>query len=64
MFAKQYMQEPGGVVIALQVEDVGKVCNELKEKGIEVFEGPKKTSWGQTVTYLHDPDGHIIELTS
>lgn len=64
MFEKQYMKPAGGAVIALQVDDVAKTCEELAEKGIVVFEGPKTTSWGQTVAYLHDPDGHIIELTS
>ncbi len=64
MFPSKYMRASGGVVIALQVDDVGKTCADLKAKGVEIFEGPKLTSWGQTVAYLHDPDGNIIELTS
>ncbi len=64
MFQKKFMRPSGGVVIALQVDDVGKACERLKEKGVAIFEGPKQTSWGQTVAYLHDPDGHIIEITS
>lgn len=64
MFPNKYMASPGGAVIALRVEDMAKTCEELKSKNIEIFEGPKTTSWGQTVAYLHDPDGHIIELTN
>ncbi len=64
MFLPKYMHPSGGVVIALQVDNVVKTCKELIEKDIKIFEGPKTTSWGQTVAYLHDPDGHIIELTS
>ena len=64
MFPKKYMTSPGGVVIALRVEDIIKTCKELTSKGITIFEGPKSTSWGQTVAYLHDPDDNIIELTN
>jgi lactoylglutathione lyase len=63
MFEEKYMKSSGGTVIALQVEDMSKTCQELIAKGVEIFEGPKTTSWGQTVAYLHDPDGHIIEVT-
>ena len=64
MFAARYMKPSGGAVVALQVDNVEKSCQELVDKGVEIFEGPKLTSWGQTVAYLHDPDRHIIELTS
>ncbi len=63
MFAVKHMQRAGGAVIALQVDDVAKTCKELQAKGVTIFEGPKQTSWGQTVAYLHDPDSHIIEIT-
>jgi catechol 2,3-dioxygenase-like lactoylglutathione lyase family enzyme len=64
MFEEKYMKPSGGTVIALQVDDVSKTCQELIANGLEIFEGPKPTSWGQTVAYLHDPDGNIIEITS
>lgn len=64
MFPNKYMTSPGGAVIALRVEDIMKTCEELMSKDIAIFEGPKSTSWGQTVAYFHDPDGHTIELTS
>ncbi len=64
MFASSHMKPSGGAVIALQVDDVAKTCQSLEGKGIKIFEGPKTTTWGQIVAYLHDPDGHIIELTN
>ncbi len=63
MFPSKFMSRPGGAVIALKVSDVHKLCKNLEEKGVTPFEGPKKVPWGQTVAYIHDPDGHIIELT-
>lgn len=63
MFPKEYMGSAGGAVLAFQVDDVNKACEELKAKGIDVFEGPKTTEWGQTVAYFKDPDGNIWEVS-
>jgi len=63
MFSKDHMGSGGGVVLAFQVDDVNKTCEELKAKGVEVFEGPKTTEWGQTVAYFKDPDGNIWEVS-
>lgn len=43
--------------------DVEAACQELQNKGIEIFEGPKQMPWGQTVAYFKDPDGNILEVT-
>ena len=64
MFPAQYMKSGGGAVIGFQVEDVSKACEELKSKGIEIFEGPKMTEWGQTVVYFLDPDANIWEVSN
>ena len=63
MLPTKYMGNGGGAVIAFQVEDVGKTCKKLEEKGVKVFEGPKKTAWGQTVAYFNDPDDNIWEVS-
>ena len=63
MFPAEHMKSGGGAVLAFQVEDIDKACNELKSKGVEVFEGPKTTSWGQTVAYFKDPDNNIWEIS-
>lgn len=63
MFPKKYMNSGGGVVIALPVKHVEQTCRKLAMKGITIFEGPKKTTWGQTVAYFNDPDGNVLEVT-
>ncbi len=63
MFPKKHMSSGGGVVLAFQVDDVNKACEELKTKSVEIFEGPKTTDWGQTVAYFKDPDGNIWEVS-
>jgi len=64
MFPKEHMGQGGGVILAFQVEDVQKTCDELKSKSVEIFEEPKTTPWGQTVAYFKDPDGNIWEVSA
>lgn len=63
MFPKEHMKPGGSAVLGFQVEDVQKACDALKAKGVDVFEGPKTTSWGQTVAYFTDPDGNVWEVS-
>jgi catechol 2,3-dioxygenase-like lactoylglutathione lyase family enzyme len=63
MFPAEHMGTGGGAVLGFQVDDVKKACEELKAKGVEIFEGPKVTEWGQTVAYFKDPDGNIWEVS-
>jgi len=64
MFPKENMGKGGGAVIGFQVDDVKKTCEEMKIKGVKIFEGPKTTEWGQTVAYFKDPDGNIWEISN
>lgn len=63
MFPTKYMRSGGGAVIGFQVGDVEKACKSLEEKGVKIFEGSKKTAWGQTVAYFNDPDDNIWEVS-
>lgn len=63
MFPGKYMTRGGGVVLGFQVENLEKVCQDLKDRGVEIFEGPKTTPWGQKVAYFKDPDGNIWEIS-
>ncbi len=63
MFPRKYMSKGGGVSVGFQVSSVEKTCEKLKSKGIEIFEGPKKTVWGQTVAYFRDPDNNVWEVS-
>lgn len=58
------MGECGGLVLAFQVDDLEETLKILESKGVEIFEGPKTTEWGQTVAYFKDPDGHIWEVSN
>lgn len=63
MFPKKFMKPSGGFLIGFQVADLKKACQDLRNKEVEIFEGPKETPWGQKVAYFHDPDGHIWEIS-
>ncbi len=63
LFPMKYMKAGGGTCICFQVDDVAKTCNDLKSKGVEIIDGPKETSWGQTVAYFLDPDDNIWEIS-
>ena len=64
MVPKIQMNTGGGAVIAFPAKDIEKACKELQKKGIDIFEGPKKMPWGQTVAYFKDPDHNILEITN
>lgn len=64
MFPNKHMTTGGGCVLAYQVVDVQKACDDLTKKGVEIFEGPKTTPWGQNVAYFKDPDNNIWEITT
>lgn len=63
MFPAKFIKPSGGLVIGFQVDNLNASCKALTEKGVEFFEGPKTTAWGQKVAYLHDPDGNTLELS-
>ncbi len=63
MFPKKHMHTGGGAVIAFPVKNVEGACEELRRKGIVIFEGSKTMPWGQKVAYFKDPDNNILELT-
>ncbi|WP_342498808.1 VOC family protein [Bacillus sp. FSL R5-0820] len=48
--------------IGFVVDDVNETIASLKEKGVPVIKEPAKKPWGQTVSYVSDPDGHFIEI--
>jgi len=46
---------------ALEVPDVDGECDRLSRAGLTVDVPPNDYYWGRSA-YLHDPDGHLIEL--
>lgn len=58
--------KPGSADFCLTVDDVGAAEARLREKGVEIIEGPgPKTGARGAITsiYCRDPDGNLVELS-
>lgn len=50
--------------IAFEVDDVFASFKRAVEAGAAVSQSPRDESWGQTTSYVIDPDGYLVELCS
>jgi lactoylglutathione lyase len=57
-------EPPAGVEIALLAEDVAGAYHAALEAGAKGEAKPRTKPWGQTVAYLRDPDGVLVEIGS
>ena len=57
-------EPPAGVEIALVAEDVDGAYHAAVEAGATSEAEPRTKPWGQTVAYLRDPDGVLVEIGS
>ena len=57
-------QKPFACEIVFTVQDVEFVYKTALESGAISVVGPKQKPWGQTVAYVRDPNGILIELAS
>src|SRR5512146_2086298 len=55
-------QAPLGVEIALVTPEVGALYARAVKAGATSVAEPAVKPWGQTVAYLRDQDGHLVEL--
>lgn len=55
---------PAAVEIALVDENVPAAHARAVEAGARELAGPKQKPWGQTVSYVRDPNGVLVELCS
>jgi len=46
----------------LGVEDVDLVCERLRERGVQLLNGPMERPWGIRTASFRDPGGHIWEI--
>jgi lactoylglutathione lyase len=46
----------------LAVEDVDATCGRLRERGVELLNGPMDRPWGIRTASFRDPGGHIWEI--
>jgi catechol 2,3-dioxygenase-like lactoylglutathione lyase family enzyme len=48
----------------LGVEDVDRMADELKSRGVELLNGPIDRPWGIRTASFRDPGGHIWEIAT
>lgn len=63
MVSLRYMNKGGSCVLSFQVDNIEKFIDKIQSENIQIFEGPKITSWGQKVAYFLDPDQNIWEIS-
>jgi len=55
-------QLPFGYEIAFATENVPNAVRKAVESGASLVAEPKQKPWGQTVAYVRDPNGVLIEI--
>ncbi|KDN54535.1 VOC family protein [Flavobacterium seoulense] len=54
--------KPFGIEIGFTTDNVIETIATAEKAGALIVENPKTKPWGQTVAYLRDPDGFLIEI--
>jgi lactoylglutathione lyase len=54
--------KPFAIEIGFVTDDVEKIMKQAKKAGAVMVEEPKQKPWGQTVAYIRDIDGFLIEV--
>ena len=49
-------------VFTIEVNDVDATCEELKNRGVDLLNGPMDRPWGIRTASFKDPSGHIWEI--
>ena len=57
-------EEPAGAEIALVAEDVGMAFARAVGAGAQSYVEPMVKPWGQTVSYVRDLNGFLVEICS
>ena len=57
-------EPPAGFTISLLSDDVQADFDHAVAAGATALAAPERKPWGQTVAYLRDPDGVLIELAT
>ena len=50
--------------VAFETADVAASFERAVAAGANVVQRPREESWGQTTSYVSDPDGYLIEICS
>lgn len=55
---------PPPIELAVEVEDVAGAVERAVESGAELVRSPETKYWGQTIGFVRDLDGHVIQFCS
>ncbi|EIU1655514.1 MULTISPECIES: VOC family protein [Pseudomonadota] len=50
--------------IAFETDDVDAACKRALDAGARLVQGVRQEPWGQTTSYVADPDGYLVEICS
>ncbi|MCT9000233.1 VOC family protein [Chelativorans intermedius] len=50
------------VLLTIKVDDADAVCTMLKERGVQLLNGPTDRPWGRRTAAFADPSGHVWEI--
>lgn len=50
------------VLLTIKVDDADAVCAMLKERGVQLLNGPTDRPWGRRTAAFADPSGHVWEI--
>ena len=49
-------------MLTITVDDVDSVCDRLRQRGVELLNGPVDRPWGVRTAAFRDPGGHFWEI--
>jgi catechol 2,3-dioxygenase-like lactoylglutathione lyase family enzyme len=55
---------PPGIELGFVVDDVQAVFSRALEAGATLWLEPARQPWGQTVSFVRDPNGFLVEISS
>lgn len=55
-------QKPFAIELGLVTDAVAETIQQALQYGAQIVEEPKQKPWGQTVAYIRDIDGFLIEI--
>lgn len=50
------------LLLTIWVDDADATCAELRDRGVELLNGPVDRAWGVRTAAFADPDGHVWEI--
>jgi lactoylglutathione lyase len=63
-FQRPSAERPFNIEVALVFDDVEAAFARAVENGASALTEPERTSWGQTIAYVRDPLGTLVELAT